>query len=76
MFAVPSRERGRRRTDPWSVIGPLFAFGLLIAASGAVVADGLSSFDPVVLAAGWGTLVIWGLAPRGDGHGWLDGIRI
>lgn len=58
------------------MIAPLLAFGLLVAVSGAVVADGLSSFDPVVLAAGWGTFVIWGLAPRGDGGGWLDGIRI
>lgn len=79
VFAVPSRQPGTPRSeDPWSVIAPIFAVGVLIAVTWALAADGLSSFDPVVVVAAWGTFVVWALSPYGpSGHSWrwLDGIR-
>jgi hypothetical protein len=52
---------------------------VLLAVTWALVDDGLSSFDPVVVVATWGTFVVWGLAPSGPaGHArrWLEGIRV
>lgn len=79
VFTVPphgGRPSGRS-TDTWAVILPPFAFGVLVAVTAAVLGDGLSSFDPVVLFAAWGTFAVWGLAPPGpDGRRWLDRLRI
>jgi hypothetical protein len=61
------------------VIAPLFAFGVLVAVTWALVADGLSSFDPVAVVAAWGTFVVWALSPSGPAgrsRRWLAGIRI
>jgi hypothetical protein len=61
------------------VIVPILVAGVLLVVTWAFVADGLSSFDPVVVVAAWGTFVIWGLAPSGPAgcsRRWLDGIRI
>ncbi|MFB6227541.1 MAG: hypothetical protein ABEH88_02990 [Halobacteriales archaeon] len=49
-----------------SVIVPLFVFGVLVAVTWMIVGDGLSTFDPVVVVAAWGTFVVWGLAPSGN----------
>jgi hypothetical protein len=57
------------------VIVPLFVFGVLVAMTWITIGDGLSSFDPVVVVAAWGTFLVWGLAPSGsgdDGHRLLD----
>jgi hypothetical protein len=47
------------------VIAPVFAVGVLIAMTWALLADGLSSFDPVVVVAAWGTFAVWALSPSG-----------
>lgn len=49
------------------VIVPLVVFAVLVAVTWTVAGDGLSTFDPIVLVAGWGTFVVWGLAPSGSG---------
>jgi hypothetical protein len=70
------RDAGTDRSVPRSgVIVPLFVFGVLVAMTWIVIGDGLSSFDPVVVVAAWGTFLVWGLAPSGsgdDGHRLLD----
>lgn len=64
VFGSPARDPGPyRAVSLLGVIGPLFVFGVLVAVTWTVVGDGLSTFDPVVVTAAWGTFLVWILAP-------------